>query len=106
MAKIIDMDAASAFNESRTFSRSNTVVAVEEQSGKRITMMYLHGNKIARKVVDLQTNEKEVFFTDAGWPTVTTKARLNAIGYAWVSTKRFQLHLNDESWDGSWTKVY
>lgn len=65
---------------------------------------FLHGNEIARK------KGKELEITNAGWPTVTTRERLNGILQAAginarVSQKANTQMLNDEPWDGEWTKV-
>ena len=62
--------------------------------------IYLHGNKIVER-----RNEREIWVSNAGWATVTTKDRLNAIAGVSINQKRGQWYLNNEAWDGSWTKV-
>ena len=49
---------------------SNTTVFTDND----ITRVYLHGNKIAEL-----DEQGRVWVSDAGWQTVTTKSRLNAI---------------------------
>ena len=56
---------AKAFNDGRTLTIGNT-----RTDGKSV---WLHGNEIVRKDNDGAT---EISF--AGWPTVTTRERLNA----------------------------
>lgn len=61
----ITRDMLKAFMERRTWQRDNTCVA-----GDRI---YLHGNLIAER------RESGLWITLAGWPTRTTRDRLNAL---------------------------
>lgn len=69
--KQIDRDAARAFWSGTRFRRSNTVVTVH----KNVVSLYLHGNLIAER----RTDRDWVMVTLAGWNTVTTRARLNAV---------------------------
>lgn len=61
----ITRDMLNAFMERRTWQRDNTHV-----DGDRI---YLHGNLIAER------RESGLWITLAGWPTRTTRDRLNAL---------------------------
>lgn len=61
----ITRDMIKAFMERRTWQRDNTCV-----DGDRI---YLHGNLIAER------RESGLWITLAGWPTRTTRDRLNAL---------------------------
>lgn len=70
MRKITQLAVASFFGEI-PISKSNTVVAHEEH----LVKMYLHGNLIATR--DKETGK--IVVTLAGWPTPTTKERLNGI---------------------------
>lgn len=72
MPKQSSYDPANAFNANRTFKSSNTRVTVKDGMVK----MFLFDNLIAKK--DIKTGE--VFITNAGWPTNTTRDRLNALG--------------------------
>lgn len=70
MRKITEQ-AARAFLAGKTFNGGNTVVIVNE--GGRIDMM-LHGNHIAER----RSND-EIWATLAGWPTPTTRERINGL---------------------------
>lgn len=61
--------------------------------------LYLHGNKIAEHRVD------GIYITDAGWPTATTKERLNGLPGVHIYQKDFQWYLNNNIWDGKWVKI-
>lgn len=78
------------------FKQSNTEVAIYPTD----TRMYLHGHLIA--VIDLMGN---IYVTNAGYFTNTTKERLNGIPTVSVKQKNFEWFLNGEKWDGSLTKV-
>lgn len=65
----ITQDSINAFLEGREMVKQNMMV----QSNGHITSMLLHGNNIATKAGD----DIEVSF--AGWPTPTTKERLNGL---------------------------
>ena len=68
-----------AINNDRSFSNSNTTVNVD-RSGN--VYVYLFGNCIYRIVDGVKQ------FTLAGWNTVTTRSRLNALGVS-VSQKNW-----------------
>lgn len=99
----ISQDAARAFENSQPFKRGNTEVVVEsttEQPGndaplqEPTTYLLLHGNVIAFD------GPYGRFVTCAGWPTQTTKSRLNALAGVEVKTVKGQLMLNGEPWHG------
>ena len=70
----IAQDAARAFCNNRKFSRSNTQVRTGVTIGDQpMTELLLHGHVIARR------RNGQLFVTLAGWPTPTTKSRLNAL---------------------------
>lgn len=72
----ITSDAARAFKDARSFSRSNTQVVVNRFiPEKPVVEMYLHGNLIARQ----ETGSSILQISHCGWETVTTKERLNGI---------------------------
>jgi hypothetical protein len=62
------------------------------------TALFLHKHMIARH----DAIRGGIMITTAGWPTRTTKERLNAIPGVSVTTKDFQLHLNGKPWNGDW----
>jgi hypothetical protein len=78
-----------AFFNGRNMSKGNTVV----RDGK----VYLHGNLIA------EWRGNEIWITNAGWFSNTTKERLNA--FTWVHQKDFDWYVNGELWDGKWLNV-
>ena len=98
----IDREAASAFLAGRPYSNSNTTVTVEAAAtefkypGITIVRMYLHGNLIAWRTVGTD----RITMTLAGWPTVTTRARLNALLDMTQNVRIFQ-HKHVQYWGGS-----
>ena len=69
----ITRQAAEAFYNKRKWSSGNTRVAVEQVDGQDNVKMYLHENLIASELCG------ELMLTLAGWPTPTTKERLNGL---------------------------
>lgn len=61
--------------------------------------LFLHGNKIAEWRVN------ELWITNAGWFSSTTKERLNALPGVSIYQKDHQWYLNAGKWDGQWLKV-
>jgi hypothetical protein len=55
----------------KNWASGNTTVSYEE--GNRVSTVRLHGHKIA------EIGDNYIKVSDAGWQTVTTKSRLNAI---------------------------
>lgn len=86
-----------AFMSNTNFKRDNTEVRVTEQC----TSIYLFGNRIAYK-----NNEDNMYITTCGWPTNTTKDRLNALPNVHITQLKGMWYLNGEKWDGSSTSVY
>ena len=75
----IDNDAAVALVSLRPFIRGNTTVTVSrERDGEEVATMLLHGNAIAR-VTNIDGWGKQLAISLAGWPTRTTRSRLNAV---------------------------
>jgi hypothetical protein len=73
MRKITEQ-AVSAFLSGRPFHQAN-MVCQPETDGR--VFMYLHGNRIACRYAD-----GTIKGTLAGWPTVTTRDRLNGLARA------------------------
>ena len=67
----IESQMIAAIHNNQNWSNSNTTVHFNEESN--ISIVRLHGNKIAEVTDDSMT----IF--DGGWQTVTTKSRLNAL---------------------------
>ena len=64
------------------------------------TRLYLFGNIIARK-----NDDGTISITSAGWPTNTTKDRLNGLPGVSIVQKNYEWFLNGESWDGGWKTI-
>ena len=92
----ISLEAAEALEDHRPYKKDNTEV---RQLGRDKSRLYLHGSAIAEMRGD------EIYVTDAGCPTSTTKERLNALPDVRVHTQRGQLYLNGEKWSGNWARV-
>ena len=67
----IESQMIAAIHNNQNWSNSNTTVHFNEESN--ISIVRLHGNKIAEVTDDSMT----IF--DGGWQTTTTKSRLNAL---------------------------
>lgn len=61
----------------------------------------LFGNVIAVK----DRKNGDVWITNAGWNTVTTKERLNGIDGVSINQVKGIWYLNGKQWGGEWTKV-
>tara|TARA_B100001123_G_C15065093_1_gene929217 strand:+ start:344 stop:745 length:402 start_codon:yes stop_codon:yes gene_type:complete len=79
----IAQDAARAFRNDRKFTRDNTQVRTTKTIAGPMTELILHGHVIARR------RNGQLFVTLAGWPTPTTKSRLNALFAEYDRSIRF-----------------
>ena len=89
----ITKKAIAAFMGGYNFSEGNTTVTVEPD----VTTMSLFGNSIAWRYNDY---EKQIYVSNAGWQSNTTKERLNSIPGVRISQKNYQWYLNGQPWDG------
>ena len=94
----ISSDAAAALMSYKKFKRGNTQVTVDESGA---AYLYLFGNMIACHEAD-----GTLKITDAGYSTVTTKDRLNALPHVSIYQRKSVWYLNEEEWDGDWDIVY
>ena len=62
--------------------------------------LFLHGNMIARWI-----NGSDLEVTNAGWPTTTTRERLNGLPNVSVHQAKGVQYLNGAERDGSWKRV-
>lgn len=85
-----------AFQESKPFKKDNTEVRVTDFG----TYIYLFKNRIAHK-----DNYGNIYITTSGWPTRTTKDRLNALPGVSINQHKGYWYLNGNKWDGSTTMV-
>jgi len=96
--KKITEQTVNAFYNAKPFKKQNMEVEVLPN----VTIMKLHGNSIAWLYND---PEKTLSISDAGWPTVTTKERLNALNGVDIYQKNYQWYLNREKWNGEITDI-
>lgn len=92
MSRKITAEAISAFINKHEFKKSNTEVVCEN----KIYYLKLFGNKIAAI-----KNNYELWITNAGWKSNTTKERLNALPGVQIYQRNGNWFLNDNLWDGS-----
>jgi hypothetical protein len=95
MSRKITEESVRAFYNRTKFNKSNMSVEITDEG---FALLKLHGNTIAGK------DYEGTWITDAGWPTRTTFERLNGFDNVGVNTKKGQVYLNGEEWDGE--KVY
>lgn len=93
----ITKDAIEAFLNGDSFSRSNTKVEIELD---KEVVLSLFTHPIATKLPN-----GEILVTNAGYPTVTTKERLNGIPGVSIQQRKGQWFLNGSPWDGAWIHV-
>ena len=99
MSRKITQLVVSAFLSNTNFKLSNTEVYSVQQRGETITEMYLDDNLIARKV------GKNLFISNGGWSSNTTKERLNGLPNVSIFQKKGIWYLNGQQWNGKLTKV-
>jgi len=63
------------------------------------TSLWLHDNKIA------EWRDGEIWITDAGWQSRTTKERLNGLTGVNIVQKKGQWYLNGHLWNGEWVCI-
>lgn len=93
----ITREAYQAFINKEPFAKSNTAVQVSEDGS--VVQLLLHGNVIAKQV------NGTLSITSAGWPTNTTKERLNALPGVCIHQAKGVWYLNDMYWNGEWVIV-
>ena len=96
MSRKITKEAVDKFLSRETFKKSN--MEVDQCYGQ--FRLKLHGNVIAT------IDELGVLtVSNAGWPTNTTKERLNGIPGVSVHQRNWNWFLNGVEWDGSWKRI-
>ena len=63
------------------------------------TALFLHGNLIAEK------RDGRLWITTAGWPSNTTKERLNGLYGVNIFQKKGIWYLNEKEWSGEWIAI-
>ena len=84
------------FMRPEPFKLGNTEVTCDDDIN-----LYLHGNLIA----SWNPLTGQLWVTNAGWPTNTTKERLNAIPGVHIVQRAYQWYLNGKKWNGQLTEV-
>lgn len=97
MRKITEQ-AIEAFNNANPFKRANMEVEVLPN----VTVMKLHGNKIAYQYNDPQ---RTLSIDACGYKTNTTKERLNGIDGVSITQVKGVWFLNGEEWNGEYIDV-
>lgn len=87
----VTQSVSSAFIERKVKSVGNSV-----STGSQYI---LHGNIIA------EWRQQVLYITNAGWPSVTTRERLNALPGVSVTQRKHVQYLNGKPWDGKWTRM-
>lgn len=92
----VSSQAANNFMNHRPYKNKNTKVIVTPEQ----TELYLHGNLIAKN-----SKKHGVSVSMAGWPTVTTKSRLNSLG-AKIKTRGGRHYMGSKEVDAkAWMKL-
>ncbi len=91
----ITQKAINNFMAKIAFSQDNTMVKIEDNN----SYLYLHHNLIAKNV------NNELFISNCGWFSNTTKERLNGLPGVSICQKNHIWYLNGKKWDGNFIKV-
>ena len=95
----IEEEMITAIKEARPYKKDNTKVTYD--LGNNQVVIHLHGNLIAY----VDNDVFNLYLSDAGYRTKTTKSRLNAILSLYdlgkIYSKNCQWYFNDEEWTGS-----
>ena len=91
MSKKITTESIKNFLDGVPFKKSNMEVSREGT----IYYLKLFDNKIAARLSD-----GRIWITNAGWPTKTTKERLNALPGVNIVQKDCEWFLNGMAWNG------
>lgn len=104
----VTQNAVNAFNSNKSGNFGNTEVSFQAMridgqfpKGDHFLTLKLFGKEIAAR----DSGDGSLYITNAGWPTNTTKDRLNALDGVSISQKKGVWYLNGEEWNGKWTKV-
>src|SRR5690606_17778984 len=68
-----------AINSDKVFSLDNTIVTMHSIANGYKFKVFLHGNHIANVYRSNSFDVSRIEFSFAGWPTPTTKSRINAL---------------------------
>lgn len=94
----ITKQACDAFQNREKFSKDNT-----RTDG---TTLFLYDNEIAKWLsTDADGENVYLYISNAGWPTVTTKERLNGLKGVNIGQEKGIWYLNGFKWSGKWVRV-
>ena len=98
----ITQTIVSAFNAGNNKTTGNdSVQSVYNPATKQNeTQLFLHGNLIA-----IKNSIGQLFITNAGWFSNTTKERLNALNGVHIQQKKGIWYLNGIEWDGKLIEI-
>ena len=97
--RAITRDSINAFMQNTEFKKQNMRVDTVKN---HFTGLYLHDNLIA---IRYHAEPKELYISNCGWATPTTKERLNALPNVSIQQKDFVWYLNGKEWNGLQTKI-
>lgn len=89
--RLITEKICNAFESYRPLKISNS-----ETDGYNL---WLFGNKIAKR------QDGEIWITNAGWKSMTTKERLNGLSGVNITSKNGHWYLNGHAWNGEWVSI-
>ena len=92
----ITREACQAFENGRNYKKNNTQVISHNENKIR---MYLHGNVIAYR------GKEGTYISNGGWPSRTTKERLNGLTGVHIQQRNFVWYLNGVEWNGEWFRI-
>jgi len=96
--KKITEESINAFLNRTKFKKQNMEVSLNNYNDE--THLELHGNTIA-----ILNEFNELFITNCGWFSNTTKERLNALPNVCIYQKNWVWYLNEKEWNGKLTQV-
>lgn len=100
--RTIEKKMLAAFMAGKNWKSGNTKVVCNDQR----RTIYLHGNAIALAISKQgSATPWRLFITAAGWMTVTTKSRLNALPGISIYQDNWKWYLNGSQWDGDVIKI-
>jgi hypothetical protein len=99
----ITQQAIEALERGEYFKLNNTEVEpIYFRDGSPMSVyLRLHGHNIARWTPETG----ELLITLAGWPTPTTRERLNGLDGVHITQRKGEQYLNGHRWSGRWVNI-
>lgn len=95
MSRKVTINAINSFLNKTAGSFGNTLVTIENE----VVKLFLHRNMIAK------LENGELFITNSGWFSNTTKERLNGLPNVSIYQRKGIWYLNGNEWNGKLTKI-